>query len=59
MVSVTEKTIVEETRLTSNQIMKKLRTCFVHAGISIKSGQWQDYDTMNEAIIGVIESNRK
>lgn len=58
MVSVTETTIAKA-GFTPEQIMKKLRTCFVHAGISIKGGQWQDYDTMNEAIIGVIESNRK
>ena len=55
MVSVTEKTILHESGFTAEQIMKKLRECFKHAGINIKADQWKDYDKMNNMIIEQIE----
>lgn len=55
MVSVTEKSIADESEFTPEQIMKKLKSCFRYAGISVKADQWRDYDKMNEVIIEQIE----
>ncbi len=55
MVSITEKTILDESGFTSEQIMKKIKKCFIYAGISVKSEQWKDYDKMNDIIIEQIE----
>ncbi len=55
MVSITERTILNESGFTSEQIMKKIKKCFIYAGISVKSEQWKDYDKMNEIIIEQIE----
>ena len=55
MVSVTEKSIAHESGFTVEQIVKKLKTCFKYAGISVKPEHWKDYDKMNEIIIEQIE----
>ncbi len=55
MVSITERTILNESGFTTEQIMKKIKKCFIYAGISVKSDQWKDYDKMNGIIIEQIE----
>lgn len=55
MISVTEKTVLETAGCSSEQIMKKLKEGFRYAGINIKKDQWNDYDRMNDVIIGKID----
>ena len=58
MVSITEKSMVVESGFTADQIMKKIKACFAHAGINIKNDQWKDYDRMNASIIDLIDKAR-
>ncbi len=58
MVSVTEESIANESGFTAEQIMKKLKACFIHAGINVKTDQWRDYDRMNEIIIEQIDKTK-
>ena len=51
MISITEKTVAEVSGFSAEQIMKKIKDCFVYAGINIKTGQWHDYDRMNSIIL--------
>lgn len=57
IVSLTDDKIKKNTGFNSRQIMEKIKSSFLYAGINIKKEYWESYQKMNEQIIEVISSN--
>lgn len=56
IVSISDESIKKFTGYSSDEVMEKIKQCFLYTGLNIKKEYWNAYDEMNDSIIDTMES---